>query len=149
MGQYDYCIITDPEVFDGKTLTYHVDGAGPYMEMLSAKVIPESKLYMSLWTIQGIPRGNPPCTIHSHEVEQYVIYIGEPETFEVLYNIVPPGVQLDNEYMAPREHQYRIRRTGGFYIPKGVRHNNYIVRCDKPPIYEVCIMAQAGYDEKK
>ncbi len=71
----------------------------------------------------------------------------EPDTFEVIYNIVPPNVEVDNEWMAPLEHQYRLRRTGGFYIPAGYKHSVFFVRITKFPIYEIGIMGKAEYDK--
>lgn len=134
-------------VDDGKSLKFHVDGAGPYLEMLSKATVSDTEMYMSLWEITEMPRGNPPCKIHTHDVEQFVLYIGKSGTFEILNNIVPDGVELDNEWMAPAEHQYTLTETGGFYIPAGIRHNNYFVKIEEFPIYEICIMKQSGYDE--
>ena len=145
MGIYEKYVIRNPIIVPSEFLTYHQKGSGPYLEYLNQALVPETKFYMSLWKIEKVPEGNPPCKIHAHKVDQFVLYIGESDTFEMLYNLVPPDVQLENEWMT-KEHQYTITRTGGFYIPAGLRHNNYIVRVDKPPVYEVTIMLQKAYD---
>lgn len=145
MGLYDKYVIRNPVIVLGELLTYHQKGAGPYSEYLNNTLVPETKMYLSFWKIEKVPEANPPCSIHSHKVEQFVLYVGEPETFEVLYNLVPPEVKLENDLMTS-EHQYTITRTGGFYIPAGLRHNNYIVRVDKPPVYEITVMLQKAYD---
>ena len=143
----DKHVFTEFEAWDGKTLKYHVDGAGPYLEVCGKRNIPETNMYMSLWICDRFPPGNPTCKLHSHDVEQFALYIGEPDTFEVIYNIVPPDVKVDNEWMAPLEYQYRLRRTGGFYIPAGYKHNVFFVRITKFPIYEIGIMGKAEYDK--
>lgn len=134
-------------VQDGKSIKFHVDGAGPYLEMLSKDNVPETEMYMSLWEITEMPRGNPACKIHDHDAEEFCLYIGKTGKFEVLMNIVPKDVELDNEWMAPPEHQYTLTETGGFYVPSGMKHNNYFVKIEEFPLYEVFIMKQASYDE--
>jgi hypothetical protein len=145
--EYKKYVIQEPIVMPSEFVTYHQKGSGPYLEYLNNILLPETKMYMSVWKIEKMPEGNPPCKIHAHKVDQAVLYIGEPETFEILYHLVPPGAKLDNEWWAP-DYQYVINRTGVFYIPAGVRHNNYILRLDKPPVYEVTIMLQAAYDKQ-
>jgi len=147
MKIYDKYVFTEFEAWDGKTLKYHVDGAGPYLELLGKSNVPETQMYVSLWICDRFPRGNPTCKLHSHDADQFALYIGEPDTFEIIYNLVPPDVEVDNEWMAPREHQYIIRRTGGFFIPAGVKHNVFFSRITKFPLYEVGVVQKPSYDK--
>ncbi|MFQ5762309.1 MAG: hypothetical protein ACE5PO_04660 [Candidatus Bathyarchaeia archaeon] len=145
MGVYDKYVVTNPAILPGEMVPLHFKGAGPYHEFVNKQLTPEANLYMCLWKMERIPPANPTCKIHSHDVDQFVMYIGEPGTFEILYNLVPPDVELTDEFMAPKEHQYTINKTGCFYIPAGVKHNIKVLRLDKPPVYEVTVMQKSTY----
>jgi hypothetical protein len=151
MGAYDKYVVRKPKILPGEKVPVHFKGAGPYQEFVTEELIPDAEMYMCLWEIKALPPkgANPTCKIHSHDVDQFVIYIGEPGTFEILYNLVPPDIELEDELMASKEHQYKINKTACYYIPAGVKHNVKILRLDKPPVYEVTVMAKKTKYEAK
>jgi len=141
---YEKYVIRKPVIFGGRPVTYHRDPTRIAHLWLSDFNVPESSMSVTVVPMNKIPNVNPVCVIHSHKVDQFVLYIGEPNTFEVLFNLVPPEEKLENELMTER-HQYMINETGAFYIPAGIRHSQFFVRVDKP-IMEITFMAQSNYD---
>ena len=103
-----------------------------YLVLLSNKLVPGSNAYTTIWTTSRIPSNNPTCSLHTHEVNQIAIYVGEKDSFEVSYAMVPPGKAVIDENTAYPEDVYTLRETGLFFIPKGVRHNVYFGKVDRP-----------------
>lgn len=142
---YEKYVIRQPVIGGGVPIAYHRDPNVIAHLWLSDFNVPETTMSLTVVPFDKIPDVNPVCIIHSHKVDQFVLYLGEPDTFEVLYNIVPPNEKLENELMTAK-HQYTITRSGGFYVPADVRHNVFFVRIDKP-ILEITVMPQANYDK--
>ena len=142
---YENYVIRKPVIFGGRPVAYHRDATRIAHLWLSGINVPETSMSVTVVPMNKIPTVNPICVIHTHKVDQFVMYFGEPGTFEVLYNLVPPGEKLDNQLMTEK-HQYIIKETSGFYVPAGVGHNVFFVRVDKP-IMEVTFMPQANYDQ--
>jgi hypothetical protein len=142
---YEKYVIREPVIGGGVPPAYHRDPNLIAHLWLGGYNVPETSMKLTVVPLTKIPDKNPVCVIHSHEVEQFVLYLGEPDSFEVLYNLVPPDEKLENDLMTYR-HQYTITRSGGFYVPAGLRHNVFFVRIDKP-ILEITLMPQAFYDK--
>lgn len=136
-------IITNPYIKLGSTIPNHVPGAGPYHQFLNQALMPETKFNSSLWRIDRMPTANPPCKMHVHDIDTGTYYLGEAGTFEVAYNIFPPAVKPkpEEEWSASDPtNQYIVDRPAMVYIPAGIWHNSFIVRIDKPPVWEVGFM---------
>lgn len=124
----------------GGAVPRHVPGAGPYQEFLNKNLIPEAKGISAIWKIEKMPAGNPPSKVHVHDSDQGVYYLGEPGTFEAGFNIFPPGVKPKPEEewtTLDPNNQYLVDKPALVYVPAGIWHNSFIIRVDKPPLWEV------------
>lgn len=138
-------VITTPLVMAGGSVPRHVQGAGPYMEFMNKKILPEAKFVTAIWKMDRLPSVSIPAKVHVHDIDTGTYYLGEPGTFEIGYNIWPPGAQPkpEEEWTSlDPQNQYLIDKPAFVYIPAGIYHNSVIIRIDKPPVWEVTVLLE-------
>jgi len=142
-------VITSPLAMPGGAVPRHVQGAGPYLQFLDKGLLPEAKFVSAIWRMTGMPAGNPPARVHVHDFDTATYYLGEPGSYEIGYNIWPPGAKPkpEEEWTSlDPANQYFIDKPALVYIPGGIYHNSFIIRVDKPPVWEVGVLL--AYDKK-
>jgi hypothetical protein len=136
MAEFDYKKFVVQKPAYEVTPKMEVKGRIPAMTLMSANLVPGTKMYIETGWVLGMPDPNPHIGEHTHDYDEIILHIGtDPNNPEDLGAEIEIG--MDGQPVI-------INRTSAIYVPKGVKHGPLVWKKFEKPHLELTIMIGAG-----